>query len=221
MAISEKWKLKEAFETSWSVAQVNAPFSTVVSALAGSRKYRDSKQSGADAKFRVDNGDRWPLIVYSTASSDWTYLECVWGSIEFGPLVRLTKTAKTDLLVADYCDDPCGWGYGHFRNGRLVEEFSSVDPEWFESRGLDGKERKWVTNTSTTQRMFGKRDTVMDIEANGLEDWWNDVSESLSLDIPYRCWTDWVDDDHLGADATEVSDVTDAHLLIAIWAKAT
>ena len=212
VAISSKWKAKDAYEASWSVAQIRAPFSDVVSALMKSRSYKDSKQSGADSLYNVTNEDRAPLVVYETVSKDWTFLEAIWGAIDFGPLTRLSKTANTDLLVADYCHDPCGMGYGHFKNGRLVENFMSMDPEWPETRGLDGKEKKWKINSLKTQGIFGKRESDLDIETDHFADWWSDVSDSLSLTVPFRCWTAWKDDDNVGADKSEVPDVANAHL---------
>jgi hypothetical protein len=214
LAISPKWKTDDAFNTNWSVAQVRGTFSDVVSALAKSRSYRDSDQSGRDVEFCVSDDARSPLIAYATSSSEWTYLEGIWGPIDFGPLIRFTKTAKTDLLVADYCDAPSAMVYGHFLNGRLVEQFMTIDPEWPENRGLDGKEKKWKTNSTQTQCWFGKRESVLDIETNYFTDWWGDVSESLSLDTPYRCWTDWVSDDRLNYEKSEVPDMADAHLFV-------
>jgi len=215
MAISQKWRLDDAFQASWSVGQIRAPFSDVVSTLAKSHSYQDTKQSGHDTSFRVTNDDAMPLIAFATASTNWTYLECVWGAIDFGPLIRLSKTAKADLLVADYCDDPCGMAYGHFQSGRLVEQFMTIDPEWPETRALDGKEKKWKTSSSQTQCIFGKRDSELNIETDRFDQWWNDVSDSLSLDIPYRCWTVWKDDDNVGVDVAEFPNLTDAHLFTA------
>ena len=216
MAVSPRWSTEEAFDGSWSVAQIHAPFPDVTSALAKSRNYRDSKQSRADTTFTVTNQDRSPLIAYAIPSSDWTFLECIEGVINYTSLIRISKTAKTDLLVADYCDDPCGMGYGHFRNGRLVEQYMTIDPEWPETRALDGKERKWKTDSAQTQCIFGKRESVLDIETNRFADWWNDVSESLNLNIPYRRWTAWTNDDNVGVDITEAPSATHAHLFTAI-----
>ena len=216
MAISSEWTTGEAFESSWSVAQIRAPFPDVVSALSKSRSYRDCRQTGPASEFCVPGDDFGPLVAYATSDADWTYLECIWGAISFAPLVRLSKNTATDLLVANYFEDPGAMAYGHFRNGQLVEQFMTVDPEWPDTRGLDGKEKKWKMNSAKTQCIFGERDFVLNIEKNQFVDWWNDVANSLSVNIPYRCWTSWKGDDIVCADIAEAPTLKDAHLFSAI-----
>jgi len=214
MSISQNWRAKESYEYSWSVAQVKSPLADVFASLSRARNCKDTKQKWNGESFEIKDTHVGHLIIYSRASSEWTFVESLMGALlPYKGLLRASKTLQADVLAVDYCYDMGGVICSHYQSGAVREEYTTAnDVEDFHFKTTDGKQRKWQTNEAETVFRYGKRESALDLTSSPFEDWWNEISEFLELEVPFLCWTNWKSNDSIGINLSEMSDLTGAHL---------
>ena len=189
MSLSSHWAKNYDAER-WCVAQVLAPLDHVISSLSRFCSYRDSMQVGTMGRFVLEVEDWAPIIAYTLRSSPWTYLECLYGSMD-ADIQRLTKARRTTGLFAGFDDEVGSGGILHYRNGSIVEEYFEGDPECHPRAMKDCFRDGWIATKSTSVRFFTKRKIECNIEETNFIERWKSVSDFLELDIPFLCWTNW------------------------------
>lgn len=199
MAISKHWHTGDGSDR-WSVAQVFAPLDDVFSKLARSHSYRNSKQSYSHNGFKVVDAGGSPLVLYTHDGSSCTFLECVYGHIDDAAIRRLTKTFRTDALSAGFEDNNGSFGYIHYRNGVVQEEYFQGLPECHELPMDRCNSKGWIADATTYKRFYTKRKLEIDIETTEFFERWESISNHLGVDIPYLCWTNWLDKTTIAVD---------------------
>ena len=193
MSISPLWAKHEPDMGRWCVAQVLAPLDRVISTLSRSRVYRDSKQDGASGRFVMEVEDWAPIIAYTLPTSSWTFLEPLYGHMG-DDLCGVTKALRTSALFAGFEDNNASGGIIYYRNGTIVEEYFEGDPECHERAVEDCFRDGWIATNSTCKRFFTKRKIECDIDKTNFLERWGSVSDYLELEVPFRYWTKWKDE---------------------------
>ena len=97
----------------------------------------DSLDDGAVGVGEMNGGF---VVAYSVGDSIWTILDPVLSrEINSDAIRRLTKKTRTQAVVARFCSNTGTFGYWHLLNGKLVEEFYNLDPDFDELSPEEGR----------------------------------------------------------------------------------